>query len=250
MDDPDVRKSFELERASLAFGFTLWMILLWETDWLTHICSCSFRSVHLAGWQLPDGHETRQPGIRHENIYSAVKGFSEYPTGGNDTSIMNGGSHPGPDSGAQPDEEPCPRRSAPSDKLFLLGILLAELLLGEPIDLDEQNQVKDRWEDLQSLLWALEKVPGVFGAVKFCFDNARDERWIKAGSDLTVGQKEKLIERVLKTIKTYYTVVRDKDPYVSTTFDITHHEDNNFSRMEQVKIRGHIKDSGRIRCAR
>ena len=48
--DPDVRKAFELERARLAFGFTVWMILLWETDWFTHICSCSFRSVHLAKW--------------------------------------------------------------------------------------------------------------------------------------------------------------------------------------------------------
>ena len=227
VDNPDVRKSFELERARLAFGFTLWMVLLWETEWFTHICSCSFRSIHLAERQLYDGHEIRQADIRQENIYFAVKGFSDDPTGENDASVANGGSHPGPDSGVQPDEQTCPRRSAPSDKLFLSGILLAELLLGEPIDLDKQNQVEGRWRNLQSLLWELEKVPGVFGAVKFCFDNARDKRWIKAGSRLTVGQKEKLIEEVLNPIKTYYTVVRDKDPYVSKTFDITHHKDNN-----------------------
>ena len=234
VDDPDVRKVFELERARLAFGFTVWMILLWETDWFTHICSCSFRSVHLAERQLHDGHGRRQADIRQENIYFAVKGFSEEPTGENDAPAVNGGLHPGPDTGAQPDEQTCPRRSAPSDKLFLLGILLAELLLGEPVELDEQNQVKGRWPDLRRLLWELEKVPGGFGAVKFCFDNARDKRWIKAGSGLTVGQKEKLIENVLNPIKTYYTVFRDKDPYVSETFDITHHEDNNLSFQDAL----------------
>ena len=234
VDDDDVRKSFEVERARLAFGFTLWMVLLWETDWFTHICSCSFRSIHLAERQLHDARGIRQADTRQENVYFAVKGFSDDPTGENDASVANGGSHSGPDSGTQPDEQTCPRRSAPSDKLFLFGILLAELLLGEPIDLDEQNQVGGRWQNLQSLLWELEKVPGVFGAVKFCFDNAKDKRWIKAGSGLTVGQKEKLIENILKPIKTYYTVVRDKDLYVSKTFDITHHEDNNFTFQDAL----------------
>jgi len=46
-EDPSVRKYCELERAKLAFGFTLWMILLWETDWFSHLCTCSFRCVIL-----------------------------------------------------------------------------------------------------------------------------------------------------------------------------------------------------------
>ena len=130
-----------------------------------------------------------------------------------------------PDPGAQPKEQACPRRSAPSDKLFLFGILLAELLLGEPVDLDGHNNVKGKWPNLTGLLWDLDKVPGAFGAVKFCFDNAKDKRWIKTGSSLTVGQKEKLIENVLEPVKTYYTVFRDKQPYRSTAFNIRDHED-------------------------
>lgn len=234
VDDPEVRKSFELERARLAFGFTVWMILLWESDWFTHICSCSFRSVHFTERRLRDGDGRGQADIRQENIYLAVKGFSEEPTGEKDAPAANEGLNPAPDTGAQADEQTCPRRSAPSDKLFLFGILLAELLLGEPVDLDEKNQVKGKWTNLRSLLWELEKVPGVFGAVKFCFDNARDKRWIKAGSGLTLGQKEKLIEKVLKPIKTYYTVFKDKDPYVGETFNITHHEDNNLSFQDAL----------------
>ena len=47
-----------------------------------------------------------------------------------------------------------------------------------------------------------------------------------------MGQKAKLIENVLKPIKTYYTVFRDKKPYNSVTFDISDHEDISFIDME------------------
>ena len=230
--DPDIRKAFERERARLAFGFTVWMILLWETDWFTHICSCSFRSVHLAQRQLHDDHGGPQANVRPENVYLAVKAFSEEPIGEDNAPAVDRGLQQAPDPDAQPKEQACPRRSAPSDKLFLFGILLAELVLGEPIDLDEHNQVKGKWPNLPSLLWDLENIPGAFGAVKFCFDNAKDKRWIETGSGLTVGQKERLIENVLKPIKTYYTVFRDKKPYNSITFNISDHEDIGFVDME------------------
>ncbi|UNI21697.1 hypothetical protein JDV02_007665 [Purpureocillium takamizusanense] len=43
-----VRKALELERAHFALGLTLWFILLWETEWFGHVCSCAFRCVLFA----------------------------------------------------------------------------------------------------------------------------------------------------------------------------------------------------------
>ena len=229
VNNGDVRKSFELERARLALGSALWMILLWETDWFTHICSCSFRNVILPKRQILDG-PVSQAKTRQENVYFAAKGFSDDPVVDNEAPTANVGGHPQSDDGAQPENQTCSRRSARSDKLLLFGILLAELVLGEPIDLDEQNQIKGRFPNLPRLQRELrESVPGAFGAVKTCFDNATDERWIEAGSILSVGQLETLIDDVLKPIHTHYKVVKDNTLYESRTFDINEHKDDNLS---------------------
>jgi hypothetical protein len=164
----------------------------------------------------------------------AAKGFSEAQTSENDVPAANGNLDPAQDAAARTVEQGRPRRSTPNGKFFLFGILLAELILAEPVDLDERNHVQGRWSDLSGLLWDLETVPGAFQAVKFCFDNAKDKRWINAGSRLTVGQKEQLIEDILKPIKTYYMAVRDEDPYVSESFDIADHEDNSLSFQDAL----------------
>ena len=42
------RKNFEADRADLIYGLGHWMILLWNTPWLSDLCSCGIRCIHLA----------------------------------------------------------------------------------------------------------------------------------------------------------------------------------------------------------
>ena len=61
-DDRAVRKALELERAHFALGLTLWFILLWETEWFGHVCSCAFRCVLFA----PDATGQRRDSVAEE----------------------------------------------------------------------------------------------------------------------------------------------------------------------------------------
>lgn len=40
-------KSFDIERAELAYGLAYWLILLWNTPWSLGLCSCGIRGTYL-----------------------------------------------------------------------------------------------------------------------------------------------------------------------------------------------------------
>ncbi|KAL9034228.1 MAG: hypothetical protein Q9214_007140 [Letrouitia sp. 1 TL-2023] len=88
-------KSFDIERAELAYGLAYWLILLWNTPWSFGLCSCGIRTVSL-----------KQSGICHAFKASAHC----YPPCYQDDKIID-------------------------HKLLLLGTTLAEIALAEPISI-------------------------------------------------------------------------------------------------------------------
>ena len=152
----NVRKAFDLERARLALGFTIWMILLWNDDWFSHLCSCSLRCVFSPksqpqpegqGQVATDGMAVGRLGANaywQENIYFPVlsEGTSQAADNQNQGTQEHQMDAPAPEQPAchvSPQGQPCTRKSTPQDKLHLFGIVLAEIILVRPIQLDEQN---------------------------------------------------------------------------------------------------------------
>ena len=183
----EVQKIFSLERARVAYGCALWMILLWKTDWFANLCSCGFRSALYPNrtrlTMLPTVNEQTQDDLtRQEYVFRSQ-------------SLDN-------------KEHPCPRRYTHANKLYLLGILIAELYLSEAIDLDivdghlgpsNPQQFKSN-SDIVKRLERYDEFGGkhpVLDAVEFCLRNARKKEWVRSQQSITKSQVNSLIENVL-----------------------------------------------------
>jgi hypothetical protein len=249
-----VRKVFELERARMAFGLTIWIILLWETDWLSHICSCAFRCVLYPmdeeNSEPDDENEELDDGQRHrkEHVYSTKYPHNESPPAGSVTQNeyppinSQGPAIPIPEAGHHNDSN-CSRHSTAKDKLYLLGLFLSELLLAAPIELrpdtatdDNEDHPTRKFESNLDILWALEshRGPGksVKDAVQFCFDHAKDPDWTEFDHSGSAERTGLLIEKVLEPIRTYYSVVNKhfgekwSKQFIGVAIS---HEDDNFA---------------------
>ena len=186
-ENEEVQKIFSLERARVAYGCSLWMIILWRTDWFANLCSCGFRSALYPNQtrltMLPTVNEKIEDDVtRHEYVFRSQ-------------SLDN-------------KEHPCPRRYSHTDKLYLLGILIAELYLSEAIDLDFVNghlepsnpqQFKSN-SDIVKRLERYDEFGGkhpVLDAVEFCLRNARKKEWIRSQRSIKKSQVNALIKNVL-----------------------------------------------------
>ena len=102
-------------------------------------------------------------------------------------------------------EHPCPRKYSHANKLYLLGILLAELYLSEAIDLELVNgrfkpSDPQQFKSNRDIVRRMEKhkeLDPVRGAVKFCFINAEKEKWTQSQQSITKSQVNCLIDSVL-----------------------------------------------------
>lgn len=183
----EVQKIFSLERARVAYSCALWMILLWKTDWFANLCSCGFRSAlypnHTRLTMLPTVNERVEDDVtRQEYVFRSQ-------------SLDN-------------KEHPCPRRYSHANKLYLLGILIAELYLSEAIDLDFVNghlepsnprQFKSN-SDIVKRLERYDEFGGkhpVLNAVEFCLRNARKREWIRSHRSIKKSQVNSLIKNIL-----------------------------------------------------
>ncbi|KAH6705462.1 hypothetical protein BKA61DRAFT_617642 [Leptodontidium sp. MPI-SDFR-AT-0119] len=156
------QKALEVERARMALCLTTWLILLWETDWFSHICPCSFRCVIFRNEraemeeekeQDPEDVKIGQPTPsphRQEHVYSAATHSSEAQPQiqAATASIQPPGAVSQADAGqskpnnvvntgaaieTRPGEDTCARRSTPKDRLYFLGVFISELFLARPI---------------------------------------------------------------------------------------------------------------------
>lgn len=190
MRNNHTRKMFDVERARLVFGLTFWMILLWEEDWFSHICTCSLRCVLFgetenndAGWS---GTGTSAPFLLPlQHVYSL------------DT--------------LQQRPKICRMRScagtavptSPEKKLQLFAILLAEILLVRKIATDENGRPSGsddtEYELVQSV--KLDVDYSIAEGLQFCFERAGgDGMWNELR---TSEQQKELAERVLEPAKKY-----------------------------------------------
>ena len=102
-------------------------------------------------------------------------------------------------------KHPCPRRYSHVNKLYLFGILLAELYLSEAIDLELVNgrlEPSDPQEfkssrDIVNRMAGCGGLNPVRGAVKFCFENAERKEWTGSPQSITKFQFDSLIKSVL-----------------------------------------------------
>lgn len=199
MTNDRTRKIFDVERARLVFGLTVWMILLWEEDWFSHICTCSLRCVLFgetedsdAGWS---GTSTSAPFLLPlEHVYSL------------DT--LNHA------------QKICRMRSctgtgiptSAEKKLQLFAILLAEILLVRKVATDENGRPSGKCSDdaeyelVQSVNRDVD-CPLAEG-LQFCFEKAGgDGMWNELR---TSEQQKELAERVLKPAQKYYQILSDR----------------------------------------
>lgn len=199
MINKHTRKIFDVERARLVFGLTVWMILLWEEDWFSHICTCSLRCVLFgeaedgdAGWS---GTGTSAPFLLPlQHVYS-LDTLNQGPR------ICRVRSCAGT---AVP--------TSPEKKLQLFAILLAEILLVRKIVTDENGRPSGRCSDdseyglVQSV--KLDVDFSIAEGLQFCFERAGgDGMW----SELrTIEQQKELTERVLKPAKKYYQTLSSR----------------------------------------
>lgn len=217
-----VRKALELERARLALGLTLWFILLWETEWFGHVCSCAFRCVL---YSYEDENERRdsvagvEPGghgesCRQEHIYATLR------LDPNSTAVARPVAHESQALQQSPPAAPlasCRGQSELKDKLYHLGILLAELALAEPIHLtSDLGQTSgsnspgrpigkfSRARDIQNDTHIPRQLKGAIG---FCFEEATKERWTAEDGGLAAERLTGFLEDVVKPVKEYHDVV-------------------------------------------
>jgi hypothetical protein len=184
-DDEVLQEIFSFERARLAFECTLWMIFLWKTDWFANLCSCGFRAAYFKAKpmlsMIPESGTTATT-ARREYVFR--------------TQHSKGSSHP------------CPRAYSSSNKLYLLGILLSELFLSEPIDIEISTtglrpSNRQRFASNGAIVrrleqyYAIGKQNPVTAAVDFCFKNAAKADWTRSQQLISQAQIISLIENVL-----------------------------------------------------
>ena len=182
-----VQKIFSLERARVAYGCALWMILLWKIEWFANLCSCGFRSAVYDS--QPD--LLMAPTVNENEDDDATRPEYSFRS----LSRAN-------------NKHPCPRRYSHANKLYLLGILLAELYLSEAIDLDlvdgrlepsNSHHFKSNLDIVKRMKECAEfgGMHSVRGAVKFCLMNAGKKEWMRSQESLTKFQVDSLIDEVL-----------------------------------------------------
>lgn len=190
------RKIFTVERARLVFGLTVWMILLWEGDWFSHICTSCLRCVLFGETESSDsgwgGTGTSSPFLLQlQHVYSLDK-LNEAPR------ICRVGSCIG--TAVPPSEE---------TKLQCFAILLAEILLvrqistdqnGRPAGISSEDSECELVDSVkQEIGWSMAR------GLQFCFERAGgDSMW----SQLRISEQQKeLTEQVLQPAKKYYQTV-------------------------------------------
>lgn len=221
-EDAAARKALELERARLALGLTLWFILLWETEWFGHVCSCAFRCV-LFPQQAADarrdsgagaGPGVRGESYRQEHIYATLK--LDPNSNAASTPIAH-------DAQALPQNNPaavlasCRGQAELKDRLYHLGILLAELALAEPIHLtSDRGQMRGsnspgrpigKFSRVRDIRNDNHMPSQLKGAIGFCFEEARKERWMTEDRGLAADRLRGFLEDVVKPVKEYHDVV-------------------------------------------
>ncbi|KAH7233830.1 uncharacterized protein BKA55DRAFT_679820 [Fusarium redolens] len=216
----DVRKALELTRARFALGLTLWMILLWESDWFTHVCACAFKCVLFPSsgctgereTQYEDEDQVENHMNRHEHIYNPTWPQLTCPPTlpihqnlaiplASETNIVPS----------------CRGRTELKDRLYHFGILLSELVLGQPIDLTSdvnhipntrtKGRPRRRFEASDEILDEV-KSPKVRDAIYFCFTQDMVQMWTDKDKNYAPGRLNRFIEEVLKPVIEYHDVVK------------------------------------------
>lgn len=134
------RKSFDVERAELAYGLAHWFVMLWNTPWSWNLCSCGIRCTRL------------------------VKSSTRHAF---DPRI--GGPHWAPE---------CHPANFANRRLLLLGITLAEIALTVPISVKPDGHslmftMGERWITGRSLADKIRKQCGrdtITKAVRYCLE--------------------------------------------------------------------------------
>lgn len=135
-------KSFDIERAELAYGLAYWLVLLWNTPWSLGLCSCGIRGTYLV-----------QSGTRHA-FKAHIDSAHWDPPCYQDDKMVN-------------------------HKLLLLGTTLAEIALTEPISISsvESGSVQFIFQEQMitktRLIDTLRKKCGrdnITKAVRYCLD--------------------------------------------------------------------------------
>ena len=130
------RKAFEAERADLVYGLGHWMVLLSNTPWSFGLCACNIHCICLA-----------DAGIRHA-FFPLIEA---------------------------PRTPRCDHRNWLEDKLKLLGVMLAEVALAFPIQVQTREEflVDEEIASRQRLLGMLRDKFGrntITKAVGYCLD--------------------------------------------------------------------------------
>ena len=98
------RKNFEVDRADLIYGLGHWMIMLWNTPWLSDLCTCGIRCTHLV-----------DATTRHSFLSR-------------------------PDAGHTDRDLDCHSPYLAGHQFELLGITLAEIALAVPISVEDDGE--------------------------------------------------------------------------------------------------------------
>jgi hypothetical protein len=222
MDDSMFLKSLELERARFARGLVLWFILLWETDWFDHVCACGFRSVDFQSSIDRERAECAQEFARREVVQEFVY-HSVLPDCVTSKELQAGSQSP-QEAGLPERQASCRGRTSLKHRLYRLGILLAELGHGMPISLDSdlshdprirspaRGKPIGRFKTYDDILNNLP--PQLQSAVRFCFDNATERKWVETGGDATCRVSEFLLH-VVSPVNEYYEQLRQHAKKIS-----------------------------------
>lgn len=247
-----VRKALELERARLALGLTLWFILLWETEWFGHVCSCAFRCVlfsNQAGDETRDSGAGAEPGdhgefCRQEHVYATLQ------LDPNSTTASTPITHEAQALPQNPPTAPlasCRGQAELKDRLHHLGILLAELALAMPIHLTtDRGQIRGQnspgrpigqfrlYRDIRDH----RDIPAQLkGAIAFCFSEAGNERWTTETRELAAQRLNGFLEGVVKPVKEYYDVVKNnfKEHYARQFLEVAQdQQDDDYEEFEDA----------------
>ncbi|KAJ5462433.1 collagen triple helix repeat (20 copies) domain-containing protein [Penicillium desertorum] len=126
-------------------------------------------------------------------------------------------------------------QSSLGDKLHLFGILLAELLLGEPIDLQADLRANIK-STTANIYWILSKdvSANAASAVHFCFQSSGNGKWDTTKDELANEQRAELVYNELEPVKKHYETIRGhcktQSKYVDDVFLFAQdHADGAFS---------------------
>lgn len=242
------RKALELERAHFALGLTLWFILLWETDWFDHVCSCGFRCVLYHKEDKRDDvdgnagrDETTDVVYRPEHVYAALSLRQDAEA----------------DMNAIPEDEPyqqaaplpltsCRGQTSLKHRLYHFGMLLAELALATPIHLtSDLNHVPrtasfgrpvEKFKRIGDIRNHRDLPPQLKQAIEFCFDRVKEEKWSTETKGSAASRTQDFLDNVVKPVKQYYDVVKENFKYARQFADLAQDlEDEDLVQFEDAQ---------------